>query len=220
MKRLFLIIVPISIAVMLTLTQCDKEGKGKGCEDVPCEKVFKLHLKNPEGQPVILDSCKVLWVNENRFLEHYFPDDVRLMGIYIIVDDGMQKELLNKNEVMHFTGYLNNKIVCERDVLVGADCCHVNYLGEEPLTQVIHDLTNEINVTLKNTESYSHTFVLGDEEGASIKVQAQHHENSELVRDESTNMNVEYRYKPITDFVGNDYVVLEVYIKQEKVQQR
>ena len=67
------------------------------------------------------------------------------------------------------------------------------------------------NVTLKNTESYSRTFVSGDEEGASIIVQAEHFEKSELVRDESTNMNVEYRYKPTTDFVGNDYVVLEVY---------
>ena len=38
---------------------------------------------------------------------------------------------------MHFTGYLNNKIVCERDVLVGADCCHVDYFGTAPLKQII-----------------------------------------------------------------------------------
>ena len=189
MKRFFLILIQISIAVMLILTQCGKEEKG--CENVLCEEIFKsvsLRLENSDGQPVILDSCKVLWVNENRFLELNFPDEVlRLMGVYIIVDDGMRKELLNKNEIIHFTGYLNNKIVCEQDVLVSADCCHVYYLGEEPLTQVINGLTNEINVTLKNTESYSQTFVLGDEEGASIKVQAQHYEKSELVRDESTN---------------------------------
>ena len=75
----------------------------------------------------------------------------------------------------------------------------------------IQGASNEINVTLKNTESYSRTFVLGDEEGASIPVQAQHYETSELVRDESTNMNVEYRYKPTSGFVGNDYVILEIY---------
>ena len=69
---------------------------------------------------------------------------------------------------------------------------------------------DEINVTLKNTESYHQTFVLGDEEGATIKVQAQHYEKSEFIRDESTNMNVVYHYKPITDFVGKDYVVIEV----------
>jgi hypothetical protein len=75
----------------------------------------------------------------------------------------------------------------------------------------IQGASNEINVTLKNTESYSRTFVLGDEEGASIPVQAQHYEKSEFVRDESTNMNVEYRYKPTIGFVGNDYVILEIY---------
>jgi hypothetical protein len=75
----------------------------------------------------------------------------------------------------------------------------------------IQGASNETNVTLKNTENYSRTFVLGDEEGASIPVQAQHYETSELVRDESTNMNVEYRYKPTSGFVGNDYVILEIY---------
>jgi len=75
----------------------------------------------------------------------------------------------------------------------------------------IQGAINKTNVTLKNTESYSRTFVLGDEEGASIPVQAQHYETSELVRDESTNMNVEYRYKPTSGFVGNDYVILEIY---------
>ena len=75
----------------------------------------------------------------------------------------------------------------------------------------IQGASNKTNVTLKNTESYNRTFVLGDEEGAAIAVQAQHYEKSELVRDESTNMNMEYRYKPTTDFVGNDYVILEIY---------
>ena len=75
----------------------------------------------------------------------------------------------------------------------------------------IQGASNETNVTLKNTESYSRIFVLGDEEGASIPVQAQHYETSELIRDESTNMNVEYRYKPTSGFVGIDYVILEIY---------
>jgi len=74
----------------------------------------------------------------------------------------------------------------------------------------IQEVSSE-NVTLKNAESYIRTFVLGDEEGASILYQAQHYEKSELVRDKSTNMNVEYHYKPITDFVGNDNVVLEIH---------
>jgi hypothetical protein len=81
----------------------------------------------------------------------------------------------------------------------------------KPLKAGICNIREESNVNLKNTESYSRTFVLGDEEGAAIMYQAQHYEKSELVRDESTSMNMEYRYKPATDFVGNDYVVLEIY---------
>jgi len=44
---------------------------------------------------------------------------------------------MKKKEVMHFTGYMDGKIVCECDVLVGADRCHVNYLGTDSLTQII-----------------------------------------------------------------------------------
>jgi hypothetical protein len=39
MKRFFIIIVPISIAIVLTLTQCGKDEK-EG-EDVLCETIFK-----------------------------------------------------------------------------------------------------------------------------------------------------------------------------------
>ena len=70
--------------------------------------------------------------------------------------------------------------------------------------------TEEINETLKNTESYQKTLVGGDEEGASIKIQATHYENSELIRDESTNFNVVYHYKPVIDFIGTDFVVIDV----------
>ena len=122
---------------------CERgDNKGKGCEDVLCTEIYMhipLKLEYPDGQPVLLDSSKVFWVSENRYLEqdpvHW--NEARVWGSYCIVDDRMQKELLNKKEVMHFTGYLNNKIVCERDVLVGADCCHVGYFGTEPLKQII-----------------------------------------------------------------------------------
>ena len=81
----------------------------------------------------------------------------------------------------------------------------------KPLKARICSIQEISNVTLKNAESYSRTFVLGDEEGVAIMYQAQHYEKSELIRDESTNMNVEYLYKPTIDFVGNDYVGLEIY---------
>jgi hypothetical protein len=81
----------------------------------------------------------------------------------------------------------------------------------KPLKAGICNIQEVSNVTLKNTESYSRTFVLGDEEGVAIMYQAQHFEKSELVRDESTNMNAVYYYKPTIGFVGTDYVGFEVY---------
>lgn len=213
MKRLFLIIVPISIAVMLIFTQCNDE---EDCKDALCTDVLMtipLKLQSADGQPVLLDSTKVFWVNENRYLEQdpITWNEARLWGSYRIVNDEMRKELQHKEEIMHFTGYLHGTVIYECDVLVGADCCHVNYLGTESLTRIIDVETSEINETIKNTDIYSYIFLVGDEEGASIRVQATQYEISEIIRDESTGMNAEYRYKPIADFVGTDYVIIEIY---------
>jgi hypothetical protein len=147
-KKIFLIIVPIIAAVMLTSFQCSEKDERK-CEDVLCTMVFMsipLKLEYPNGQPVLLDSSKVFWVNKNCYLEKELAmwNEARIWGSYAIVDDGMRKELENKQEVIRFTGYLNNEIVCERDVLVGADCCHVNYFGTEPLNQVIYNISDAV----------------------------------------------------------------------------
>ena len=141
------LIVPILAVAMFTLSQCS-EKQENGCEDAFCTtegRSVALTLKYPDGQPVLLDECKVFWKNKNRFLESY-PAWISVSGygIYIIVADDMQKELIDKQEIMHFTGYLNGEIVHEQDVLVGADCCHVDYLGAEPLTQTIHGVSNEV----------------------------------------------------------------------------
>ena len=138
-KGFLLILVPILVATMFTLVQCKKE---KNCENVACTAEYvaiSLKLQYPDEQPVLLDSSKVFWVSENRYLEQDPTswNEGSKWGSYLIVNDGIKKELLDKKEVMHFTGYLNNTIVCERDVLVGADCCHVMYLGTESLTQII-----------------------------------------------------------------------------------
>jgi hypothetical protein len=104
-----------------------------------------FNFKYPDGQPVLLDSSKVFWVNKNYYLEQKSVwNIVNAYGSYPIVDDGMQRELENKKEIMRFTGYLNGKIVCERDVPVGADLCHVKYLGTEPLSQIIYDISDEV----------------------------------------------------------------------------
>lgn len=49
----------------------------------------------------------------------------------------MRKELVNKEEIFTFTGYLDGEIIHQQDLLIGADCCHVQYLGSEPLIHII-----------------------------------------------------------------------------------
>ena len=135
---------------------CYNDNDQPDCSQVLCTTVYmsvSLKLEYPDGQPVLLDSCKVFWVRENRYLENSLWNEARMYGFYSIVDDGMHQELLNKNEVMRFTGYLNDKIVCEREVLVGANCCHVYYLGTEPLNQVINRISNcDKDVIISQTE--------------------------------------------------------------------
>ena len=146
-QRDTVIILCSFFALFFMVSGCGKsnssfDGNGKGCEDVPCTKIYMhiaIKLEYPDGKPVLLDESKVFWVSKKRYLEQNSDswNEARVWGSYLIVNDAMRKELQNKKEVMHFTGYLKSKIVCERDVLVGADCCHVSYYGTEPLTQII-----------------------------------------------------------------------------------
>ena len=134
-------------ALFFMVSGCGKsnssfEGNVEGCEGMGCTEIYVhigLKLEYPDGKPVLLDKSKVFWASKKRYLEQNLVswNEARVWGSYLIVNDGMRKELQNKKEVMHFTGYLNGKIVCERDVLVGADCCHVVYYGTESLTQII-----------------------------------------------------------------------------------
>ena len=135
-KRLF-IIVPILVVIMLIFIQCNK----KMCT---CNIAYViLTLKYPDEQPVLLDSGKVLRVSNNQIL-YSWNGGVSVTGDCLIVDDDMQKELENKKEIMRITAYLNGKIVCERDVLVSADHCHVKYLGKEPLTHVVYGIPDDV----------------------------------------------------------------------------
>lgn len=69
-----------------------------------------------------------------------------------------------------------------------------------------------IQVSIKHTESYTYsTGIVGDEDGASIMKQANYFEISELRRNQSTNFEMIFFYKPKTNFTGNDYVEIETF---------
>lgn len=69
----------------------------------------------------------------------------------------------------------------------------------------------QLSVSLSNTETYQHLAAAGDEEGASISVQARHFAVSEVRRDASTGWTATYIYQPAPGFVGSDRVVLDVF---------
>ena len=67
------------------------------------------------------------------------------------------------------------------------------------------------NVSINNTEIYAYrTGISGDEEGASIIIQARHFDISEIVRNAETKWEAIYKYKPTSGFSGTDYVELEL----------
>ena len=138
----------VLMAGVLIWAQCD--GRQESDEPINCTHQFVtigLKLKYSDGQPVLLDSCKVFWKSKNRILEQNLScNEFRIYGGfgYGIVNDNMKNELENKQEIMHFTGYLNDEIIHQQDVLVGADACHVNYLGTEPLTQTIYGISDVV----------------------------------------------------------------------------
>ncbi|MDR0334028.1 MAG: hypothetical protein LBI15_11280 [Dysgonamonadaceae bacterium] len=140
--KLFFLLASAMIIALLTFAQCDLSKEN---DEINCSKQFEtigLMLRYPDGEPVLLDSTKVFWVSQNRFLEQdpFWWKLAREWGNYIIVDDLMRKELRGKKEIMRFMGYLNDRVVIERDILVGANYCHVEYLGTEPLSiQIAYD---------------------------------------------------------------------------------
>jgi len=72
------------------------------------------------------------------------------------------------------------------------------------------NLVSEIDVTINNSDDYEIDLMIsGDEEGATIKTQAQHFQKSELIRDSSTNWSVVYQYEPLPNYTGMDFVEIE-----------
>lgn len=70
------------------------------------------------------------------------------------------------------------------------------------------------HVIISSSETYTYrTGISGDEEGAQIIRQPNHYEISDIIRNETTNFEVVYRYKPATGFTGTDRVELKLSTK-------
>jgi hypothetical protein len=73
------------------------------------------------------------------------------------------------------------------------------------------DSLETVIVYLKNTETFQYRTVGGDEEGATISLQAAHYSISEIRRDAATNWYAVYVYQPAAGFVGEDHAEIEVH---------
>ncbi len=128
-----------SLHAILFFTQCDNNKED--CKDTLCTEEFRaigINLMYPDETPVILDNYTVFWKSEKKLLTKPASwDNGALHGYYMIVNDNMILKLRHKEEVFQFTGFLNSKEIFTCEVLVGADCCHVQHLGSEPLTYII-----------------------------------------------------------------------------------
>jgi hypothetical protein len=72
------------------------------------------------------------------------------------------------------------------------------------------DSVETVIVYLKNTETFQYPTVGGDEEGATIAVQAEHYRISEIRRDAATDWYAVFVYQPAAGFVGEDHAEIEV----------
>jgi hypothetical protein len=72
------------------------------------------------------------------------------------------------------------------------------------------DSVETVIVYLKNTETFQYRTVGGDEEGATISVQAAHYSISEIRRDAATNWYAVYVYQPAAGFLGEDSSEVEI----------
>ena len=72
------------------------------------------------------------------------------------------------------------------------------------------DSAETVIVYLKNTETFRYRTVGGDEEGATISLQAAHYSISEIRRDAATDWYAVYVYQSAPGFVGEDHAEIEV----------
>lgn len=69
-----------------------------------------------------------------------------------------------------------------------------------------------VSVRISQTDLYEFkTGAGGDEDGAFIKTQAKYFQLSAIIRNQETNWEPVYKYKPANAFKGMDYVELEIH---------
>jgi hypothetical protein len=112
----------------IAITSCSKkitEANTDPCKGVMCTMLFAMvqtDVTDHSGNAIALDSFYTLRAKTGEKIYH---DKSTMPNGYTVLDDGYQKQLVNKNDSFYFVGYLNGKQVVNEPYVIGADCCHI-----------------------------------------------------------------------------------------------
>ncbi len=109
----------------------------KDC-NVNCTEEYRtivIKIKTSDGEPVVLDSFKVVDLRNGRDitlqLDDWTREYQRERGIYPIFSDKYKEEYRQQLFSIRFTGFIEGVEVVSETYKVGADCCHVyHYSGD------------------------------------------------------------------------------------------
>lgn len=122
---------------LLVVLSCDETAQKGDCESVACTEVFmsvQVKVKDPEGNPVALDSFKVTRLPGNEDFTREYEDETwnlfRQSGSYPIADDSDDRRLPRHTNIgLRFQGYIGSREVVNADYIVTFDCCHISLVS-------------------------------------------------------------------------------------------
>jgi len=127
-----------SILLLLFFAGCENND-ANDCTNQACTEEFRtitVTIKDPENNPVVLDSFKVTNLENGddltRELNNTEFEAMREKGSYPLFGDEYARDFSNMEVEINFKGYIDDQEIINSDYKVGADCCHVILISGDP----------------------------------------------------------------------------------------
>lgn len=143
--------VIVIFSSFLLLFSCSVDNKKKEAEeDVFCTEEYRsvtLTVTDKDNRSVGLDSIKTfvdgkaIPVLENFQSMEYI--EMKIKGEYLVCSDSDKEAFDGKVKKVSILGYLNNKVIFEKETEIGADKCHIYMPDNESMS---------LNVKINNME--------------------------------------------------------------------
>lgn len=121
------------VCLFLLFQSCSE--KDKACNGICSEeyRTIVVNIENNQGDPVLLDSFKVVDLGNGSDitlqLDDWTRDYQRERGIYPIFSDKYVREYRQLQAQIKFTGFIDGQEVVSEIYKVAVDCCHVVHLA-------------------------------------------------------------------------------------------